>query len=265
MALATRLLRPLRRLHDLATNIGTGRASSATVDSGLAEIDTITRALSIQRTARGGQSIRERAFSSDASHQLRTPITGLRLTLENELEHPRPVPGEAIGEALRDIDQLESTIEGLLNLARDTMHRRSLIDCTATIAGRVGVARRNLATVGRSVRFVEPTEPILVRASTTAIGEILDVLLSNAQRHARGTITVTVEQLPELVAINVADEDPGLTNPTAAFGRRAAGAHGTGIGLALARRLAKTEGGSLTLAQLQPFCCFELLIPAPRY
>jgi signal transduction histidine kinase len=81
------------------------------------------------------------------------------------------------------------------------------------------------------------------------VTEIMEVLLDNAHRHGAGAVTVTTRRLNGWVAVEVADEGPGLgDDPERAFARRSgevrAGGHG--IGLVLARSLAQAEGGSLT-------------------
>jgi len=259
IALSNRLLRPLRDLHALAKGIGTTDIPRVTA-SGLSELDAIAEALELSAQRVDDSMTRERAFSADVSHQLRTPITGLRLTLENELEHPRPDRGAAIVDALREIDQLETTVEGLLLLARDTMGRRTAIDCWPAIHQRTTAARRLLMAQGRALRFDHPG-PVLVCASRQATAEILDVLLGNALQHASGTVTVAIEHHNDMESITVTDEGPGITNPANIFRRRDADAKGTGIGLALGRRLAEAEGGHLILGHHEGFCRFELLLP----
>jgi methyl-accepting chemotaxis protein len=118
---AKRLLRPLNLLHDRANRLGSGEVDDAWTKSGLVEIDTIAAALQESASRVDASLTRERAFSADVSHQLRTPVTGLKVTLETELEHPRPDATLALTEALRDVEVLETKIETMLTLARDTM------------------------------------------------------------------------------------------------------------------------------------------------
>ena len=260
VALSNRLLRPLQQLKQAAEIIGTGVIAPA-VPSGLPEFDAIARALTSSHKRVEDSMSRERSFSADVSHQLRTPITGLRLTLDNELEHPRADPRKALHEALRNVDHLESTVEGLLALARDTMDRRSLIDLGHTIKARTQPWRTKLVAGGRDLVTRGLGTALPVRASAQAVGEILDVLLSNAFTHGRGVVTVEVERRPVVMSVRVSDAGPGLDDPVAVFQRRDSDSRGTGIGLALALRLAEAEGGTLALVHHQGFCRFELLLP----
>ena len=260
VALANRLLRPLRRLRGLAVDLGTVTGQRPHSPSGIAEIDAIASALMTSAQRIDASLQRERAFSADVSHQLRTPITGLRLTLENELEHPTGDP-EVLREAVGTVDRLEATVEGLLLLARDAHHPRTS-DCTATLSERAQRWHRDLASDGRALLFEPGPDPIAVAMSNQAIGEIVDVLVNNARLHATGTVTLSVQRRAGFVTIAVADEGPGLADPNAAFRRRDTSATGAGIGLALARRLAEAEGAQLVLGEHTAFCRFELIIPA---
>ena len=88
------------------------------------------------------------------------------------------------------------------------------------------------------------------------------MLIDNADRHGAGTVTVAVRALDDAVAIDVADEGPPLhIDHAVLFQRRAAQAAGHGIGLALARRLAESQGGRLRLATPDP-PTFTVLLPA---
>ena len=95
--------------------------------------------------------------------------------------------------------------------------------------------------------------------------QVLTVLLDNAVIHGEGAVEVHTRDAGDAVAIEVADEGPGITVPGAElFVRRSHTAAGHGLGLALARRLAEAEGGHLRLARPAP-PMFALLLPAGRH
>jgi signal transduction histidine kinase len=259
LALSNRLLRPLRMLHTMAQGIGNTDMKPSPV-SGVAELDAIGHALHVSASRVTTSLIRERAFSADVSHQLRTPLTGLRLSLENEIEHPRSDHNAALKDALRDVDRLEATVESLLSLAREGGGQATTSDCRPMIADRVTQASRLFDAQHRLIRFDE-AGPIVAQATLSAVAEIIDVLLSNALHHANGTVRVEIERSEAHVVIAVDDDGPGLAQPDAAFRRRDPSAAGSGIGLALGRRLAQAEGGDLVVARYQPSCRFELILP----
>ena len=107
---------------------------------------------------------------------------------------------------------------------------------------------------------VDPDAPD-ARASGAAVRQVLAVLLDNAVIHGRGTVTVTVREAAGAVAVDVADEGPGVPDPEGVlFARQADRRDGHGIGLALARRLVEAEQGRLTLTRVSP-AVFTLLLP----
>jgi signal transduction histidine kinase len=118
-----------------------------------------------------------------------------------------------------------------------------------------------LALHGRDlVVRVDPDAPH-ARASGAAVRQVLGVLLDNAVTHGRGTVTVAVREAPGAVAVDVADEGPGVHDPeNALFAGQADRRDGHGIGLALARRLVEAEQGRLTLTRVSP-PVFTLLLP----
>jgi signal transduction histidine kinase len=205
---------------------------------------------------------REQAFTADASHQLRSPLTGLRLTLEAELAHPRPDQREAITLALGDVDRLETTIEDLLALARDTAASRTPVDLAGILASLERRWRAGFVRAGRRLTVDSGTEATSPTVSGAALSHVLDVLLDNAQRHGAGDVHVGVRQLPAAVTLTVTDHGPGIVDCAAVFERRHSPGGGTGIGLALARRLTEAEGGRLRLREGGEGTTFEVTVPA---
>jgi signal transduction histidine kinase len=260
-SVAARMSRPLERLAVTAHALGGGDFSTRFEPAGITEIDTAVAALNSTASRLSDLVARERAFSADASHQLRTPLTALRLGLEVALDDPAQDLRETVAGAITDTDRLQRTIEDLLALARDSMSRAEPLDLTALLAEAVATWSPHLEGRGRALLLaVEPDVPTS-RASAAAVRQILTVLLDNASTHGAGTVLVTVRGAGRALAVDVADQGPPLTVPgTELFARRAGSAAGHGIGLALARRLAEAEGGRLRLSCPSP-PTFTLLIP----
>jgi signal transduction histidine kinase len=259
--LARRLARPVRRLRDAAVRLGDGDFTVTPPVSGLAELDDAADALATTSRRLGRLVERERSFSADASHQLRTPLTSLRLTLESELLSPRADPLPALEEALRDVDRIEETLTHLLALARDVPEDRGPLAVDALLRGAEQRWRRPFVAAGRSI-VVDAADAVpLVHASAAALATVVDVLVENALEHGTGTVVMAAaEARPTGVSITVTDEGRLNGHPSGVFERRAPDATGHGIGLALARSLAHAEGAQLRVARAAP-TTFELLVP----
>jgi signal transduction histidine kinase len=264
---ARHLSSPLESLADVARTLGEGDFSVRTTTSLVPEIDQTGEALNAT-AARLGQLVeRERSFSANASHQLRTPLTGLRLGLETALDGTHAQLRDAAEDAIASADELEGTIEELLRLARGSDRVRG---ATATTAAALEalfaeVVQRwhvPLLSSGRPLRFsVEPGTPT-TSCSQAAIRQILDVLLDNALRHGSGAVDLVARDSGSAVAIDVRDEGTHLSTTGNIFERGYSTGEGHGIGLALARDLAQVRGGRLVLARTVPLTVFTLLLPA---
>jgi signal transduction histidine kinase len=255
---AARLAAPLEKLSTVAAGIGEGRIE-ASPPSGVPEIDDVAASLAeaarrVERTL-----ARERAFSADASHQLRTPLAGLRLQLETALEGPAPQQRQAIATALEATDRLEQTISDLLALSRDAPRRGEDLPLTALLDELRRDHSGPLAACGRRLTIVTTSDLPPATASGPAIRQVLGVLLDNANRHGSGAVTVTARDAGEALALDVTDEGH-VDAADQLFVRRSPTAAGHGIGLALARRLAEADGGRLLLNRRSP-TTFTLLLP----
>lgn len=256
-----RLADPLVRLAAAAQTLGDGDFTVRAPAAGIAEIDAAGAALNRTAERLGDLVSRERAFSADASHQLRTPLTGLRLRLETALEGGDLRP--AVGAALETADRLERTIDELIALARDAPTARTPADLPALLAEADSHWNGPLAADGRSLRVSSDPAMPGTPASAAATRQILEVLLANAVRHGAGTVTITARDADTAVAVDVADDGAGVSIPAdEVFRRRTERAAGSGIGLALARALAEAEGGRLLLTRSGPGPVFTLLLPA---
>jgi signal transduction histidine kinase len=247
MLLGRRLARPLERLAAAATRLGHGDFSVRSERAGIPEVDEVGAALDATAARLDDLLRRERAFSTDASHQLRTPLQALRIELEAiELRGDAP---EEIAAALAQVDRLGATINTLLAVARDADRREAVTDLGALIDDAESRWHGSLAAEGRPLRVRLSPGDARAQASGPVVREVLDVLIENAQRHGAGAVTLTLQQRDRLLGVDVSDEGAGFAEPDRAFARGAGDGSGHGIGLALARSLAEAEGGSLTIVE----------------
>lgn len=271
---ARRLSKPVDQLAVAVTRLGSGDFTSRTTRSGVPEIDQAATALDATAERLGQLVDRERAFSANASHQLRTPLTGLRLQLENAMGSSNELSAQAMEDALAAVDRLEATINDLLSLARDIGPPRDLIDIPTVLHDLVPEWEVRASAAHRSLTVESDANLPAVRVSGAAVRQIVEVLVSNALLHGEGHVAVHVGETPGGVAIDVTDEGPGVSGDIEAVftrqGHRSApdvAAPGTtatrhGIGLALARSLAEAEGGRLFLREVGPNPRFSLLLPS---
>ncbi|MFB9924069.1 sensor histidine kinase [Amycolatopsis halotolerans] len=250
--IAARLTRPLEDLACAAARLGEGDFSARSRRSAIPEIDRVGAALDVTAARIGETLERERAFSAEASHQLRTPLAGLRLQLESALETPGRDPYAAVRAGITAADRLERTVEDLLALSRERRTPRDELDLTALLAGLTDAPLPD----HRQLRL-DITDPPPVRASAPAVRQVLAVLLDNALNHGEGTITVRARDAGGALAVDVVDEGPDLGERDP-FADHTPGGHG--IGLRLARSLAEAEGGRLRLSRPDP-PTFTLLLP----
>lgn len=263
---ARRLAAPLEDLSGTARRLGDGDFSIRARDSDIPEIDAVGSSLNTTAVRLDDLLARERAFSADASHQLRTPLAGLRLRLEAALENPDADPRPAIRAGLADADRLEQTVEELLALARDVPGGTSgPVDLDTVLEPLAQEWRPRLAAAGRELGVHRDPATPRPLVSTGALRQVLSVLLDNASVHGAGTVTVSTREALGAVAVDVSDEGPPLqVRDDELFERRRDRASGHGIGLALARRLAEAEGGRLHLGRTAPPTFTLLLRVAPE-
>ncbi len=260
VGLARRLAGPLERVAVAARRLGDGDFSVRAPRGAVREVDAVADALDATAARLDDLVTRERRFSADASHQLRTPLAALRLELETLQLAGGPAP--AIDRAVEQVDRLQQTIDTLLSVARDVPRPDATSELVALLTQIESRRRGRLAGAGRRLTLTVPPGPVAVRGAQRVIGEILDVLLDNAERHGRGSVAITVRIVDAAwAAIDVSDEGPGFgADVERAFERRSPDAGGHGIGLALARSLAHAEGGRLTVTHAAPSPCVTLVL-----
>ena len=248
-----RLANPLMRLARSATRLGDGDFSLATPRSGVPEIDEIASSLDRSATRIEELLRAERSFSSNASHQLRTALTGIQLRLEELASNESADVREEAEAALEQSARLLVTIEELLALARTGRAGNvTRFDLADLVRQHVDDVEPILARSGRRA-VVDVSGPVPVMATLGAVGQALDILLSNAVRHGSGCITATVGVDERRARVDIADEGKGIMDreDDSVFEERP-DENGHGIGLALARTLITTEGGTITLLRAAP-------------
>ncbi|MEX0657924.1 MAG: HAMP domain-containing sensor histidine kinase [Egibacteraceae bacterium] len=258
-----RLAAPLEDLAVSARRLGEGDFSARAPRSGLPEADEVAGALDRTADRLAAMIERSQSFSADASHQLRTPLTALRLDLEAlEATVSKDGAWQLVAAAMAEADRLEATIEELLALAAAPAGTQRL-DLDELVSERLDAWQALARAQGRAVVVRGGAAPP-VRARAAAIGQCLQVLLDNALVHGQGTITVVVEAVTAAqgrdrpgARLCVTDEGPGFADDPfdGADGR-------AGRGLLLARSLVEAEGGRLRVEQAGPGARVCLLLPA---
>ncbi|HEX8958599.1 MAG TPA: ATP-binding protein [Solirubrobacterales bacterium] len=255
---AQQIARPIRRLDRAARRVATGDLDTAVAVEGSTEQRSLARAFN-EMTQRIKRLLRvQQDFVADASHQLRTPLTGLRLRLEGLADRFRgedPTAAE-LQAGLREIDRLSLIVDELLILSRAGEHelpgeRADLGDAARRAAERW---RRSARERSIELEVRDGSEPAHTWCATHDLDRSIDALLENALRYSPSGSTVTIEAAPGLVEI--LDRGPGLEpgEEEAVFdrfsrgsaGRRGPG--GTGLGLPIARELTRQWGGDVTLS-----------------
>lgn len=238
-----RLTEPMRDLARAATRMGAGDLGARAPRSGVPEIDETAEALTATAERLSAFVDRERSFSARASHQLRTPLTRLRLELEAGM----------VDEAVATADHLSQVVDDVLSVTREPQPHGPDFAVEPVVAEIVDAWRGTFALDDRPVRLRAEAE-LVASASEAAVRQVLQVLLDNAYRHGAGAVTVSVRDAAGVVAVDVADRGAGpVPWPPADIGG--------GMGLALASTLAQSQGGRLLLAQDEEGTRFTLLVP----
>ncbi len=259
IGLARRLASPVHALAEAARRLEGGDFAVAPPPTGIAELDTAGLALAAAASRLENVLARERALTADVTHQLKTPLTALRLTLEAGADRPGGANVEA---ALAEVDRLEATIASMLSLARETTAIRNPILLEPIVRAAALTWLTVARAAGRRVVVAVEPAPVTARVSPHALRQILDVLIDNAVTHGRGTITIAIRDAAGSAELLVRDEGLTVVESSQIFARRSSSTHGHGIGLALARSLVEAEGGRLTLVSDEPTTTFSVLLPA---
>ncbi|MCW2915161.1 MAG: Signal transduction histidine kinaselike protein [Actinomycetia bacterium] len=204
-------------------------------------------------------------FTSDASHDLRSPITTIRAQLEEALMYPDDTDWPRTANAmLSGVDRLQALVTDLLILAR----LDACAPLTRAPADLAQLVDTELDRRPHRVKVVKHLrEGVFTPCDRLRIARLVTNLLDNAERHADSQIMVTVRPDGSTAVLEVIDDGAGIASGlremvferfTRLDASRNLDTGGTGLGLAIARQIAEAHGGSLTIEESPRGACFVL-------
>jgi signal transduction histidine kinase len=252
--LAGSLSRPLTRLAAAAKRLGSGDLSARAEDVGGAkEIEELGHSFDdmadrLERTVRA-----QREFVANASHQLRTPLTGMKLRLESAIaESGDQDVRHQLEAADREVDRLSEIVNRLLDMSREIEEGEPThVDLDDAVAR--AIARWNERADRLETTLSARGEGGTAQGNPSDLDQVLDNLLDNAIAYAPGEITVESGRQNGNVFVAVQDHGPGipqdeLARVTERFYRgKGTPTGGSGLGLAIARDLVEKWGGTLAV------------------
>jgi two-component system osmolarity sensor histidine kinase EnvZ len=244
--IASTLSRPLGAIAAAAGEVGRGSAPAPLAETGPREIRTVSRAFNRMAGALAAME-RERAMVlAGISHDLRTPLSRLRLALE--MSGADRASAEGMG---TDMEEIDKVIAQFLSFAKGEDEPQAQGDLEKLLAEIAESYGKRELQVSLRRGGVAP-----FRFAPLAIGRAVSNLVDNALRYAGGEIEITVQRDGDRVVVEVLDRGPGvpageverLKRPFTRLDEARSGPGGAGLGLAIVDRIARAHGGSLELA-----------------
>ncbi len=257
-AVARSITRPVADLRNAATRIAEGDLSArSSIGDAPPELSELAHAFD-DMAARLEELVEsQRAFVADASHQLRTPLTALRLRLENLEATAAASEVEDIGEIVLEAERLSGMVDQLLELSRAGGAEVVVVDVVDVVEQRVRLWEA--VADDRDISLETSMSPITRCSAAVVPGgleHVLDNLIDNAIRYSPqgGTVTVTVRNESEgICVVEVADTGPGVTDEELPrifdrFWRGKSNEPGTGLGLAIVSHVTARSGGTVSVS-----------------
>ncbi len=272
--LARSVSRPLRELEEAAHSFASGDLKAKPAPRyAPPEVAELAETLNGMARRLGEMLHAQRAFVADASHQLRTPLTALRLRLENLAEAGVDADQRAeITAAIEETERLGELVGQLLRLARtDLQPDREPVDVEEVVRGRVDIWSAVAAESSVTLRST-PHDPLSPRLLIPgAIDQILDNLIDNAitATPPGGTVEVSLASGGGKVMLSVADTGSGLSDEDKRravdrFWRGNTSSTGSGLGLSIVKAIVDAHGGSITLRDApERGLVVQVALPAP--
>lgn len=259
--MARQLSRPFQELAVTAGRLGDGKFDLEEKHYSVPEAQGISTALQTSSAALAELVRRERAFAANASHQLRTPITALRLELEDLTlwKETPPVVATQLTHALTEVDRLSTAVTELLELARgQRLTAAQKVDLGAFVVRAAQRWERQASENGRKITSHDGALPAVINPGP--VDQILDVLIDNALTHGAGKVQVESNDAGTHLSLSVTDEGARPAGRDIFTRRASHGAASEGIGLAVASELAEAIGGHLVLGP-EERTRFNLMLP----
>ncbi|MDD2743125.1 MAG: ATP-binding protein [Rhodocyclaceae bacterium] len=244
--IATRLSQPLKALAQAAATVGRGQVPQPLPESGPEEIRRLASAFNHMAADLQAHERDRSEVLAGISHDLRTPLT--RLRLEAELS----VADGARQAVVSDIEQMESIISQFMDYARGDQGEAAaptdLLGLTQTL-----VDRQRLLGHPLTLQLPDALPELALRPK--ALTRALNNLLDNAWKYGGSEIKLKIQEASGSLFIEVCDNGPGipereaerLKRPFTRFEQARTNASGTGLGLAIVDRIARAHGGQLEL------------------
>jgi signal transduction histidine kinase len=251
--LASSLSKPLRNVAETARRVEAGDLDARAKESGAAEQREVATALNDMTERLGRILAAQREFVANASHQLRTPLTGLRLRLEAaSAKSPEGARAE-LDAAEREVERLARLLTSLLTLAREGDEPGPARPISLARAAELAQERWHASAGERPLHLIGNGDATIA-ASEEDVAIVLDNLIENALHYSEGGVSVDWGAENGEAWLAVVDEGPGLAPGEEAqlferFARGTAGSKesGTGLGLAIVQTLAHRWRGEAHL------------------
>ena len=256
--LASWLSRPLRALAQAARRVEAGELEARAEPDGAVEQREVAEAFNDMTDRLERVLEAQREFVANASHQLRTPLTGLRLRLEAAfLKADDPSLGAELEAAEREAERLARLVTALLALAREGERLTPARPVDLAEAAHAAAERWEPRGAGKDIHLtVLGDEGVCAAATDEDVAIVLDNLIENALHYSpTGTqVAVRWHRDGDLAVLTVEDQGPGLTAGEEehvferfARGSAGVGASGSGLGLPIVATLARRWGGSASI------------------
>ncbi len=255
------VLRPVRRLDEATAAVAGGRLDTRADEvGGPPELRRLARSFNTMVDVVSRALRRQRAFVSDASHQLRNPLASLRLAVDNLAPHVSGEGLEAQRIAVDEAEEMGRVLDSLLAATRlDSASAAEPVELDTLLATHVPGWRALAEQAGMSLT-VDVPEDLAVQAPPGGLGSVLDELVGNAVKLSGGT-SVVVAAVPAgpWVDLHVTDDGGGLPEDERAEAVRRfwrspkhQNTAGTGLGLSICAELVTSAGGEFRLDAAEP-------------